>query len=354
MLGNKRGELGIKQFLIILASAIILWIAVVLIFILPGQNRSFYTSGVPTCGDGSFYNTCSLDKPYYCSRGILVANPLACGCPDSLTKSGNSCTSKYQTNQSSMVFHYVLNGRNMSVNYTLYGGFADYLSTLPDSITYTDGQQPQKSDFVLMKLNNPIQQAFIEPLVKQIENLAPTDKVTQARIAISLVQNIPWGSSGKTVNFGAGAVNYSRYPYEVLYDNQGLCGEKSELLVFLLRDLGYGTALFYYPQENHETAGIKCPVQESVGGTGYCFIEASGPAILSDDSLVYVGGVTLSESPEVVLISDGISLPDNLPEYNDARTLESLSGRSWLDPISSAKLSQLEQKYGLGQAYKID
>lgn len=25
-----------------------------------------------TCGDGTFYGTCSLEKPYYCSNGILM------------------------------------------------------------------------------------------------------------------------------------------------------------------------------------------------------------------------------------------------------------------------------------------
>lgn len=311
-------------------------------------------SNLTKCGDGTSLNSCSVDKPYYCrGDGILIRVPSACGCPGNLTFKNNSCVSSYETSPKTVTLYYVLDGNTQSINFTFYGNFSDYLSSLPDSLSVTDGKIPTKSDFIFRRINESNQAILLEPLVKSIENLAPNNKVDQARIAVSIVQNIPWGSSGKEISLGGKQIGYTRYPYQVLYDNQGLCGEKSELLAFILRDLGYGTALFYYPKENHETVGIKCPWRYSLDKSGYCFIETSGPAIISDSKLVYEGGVQLISKPEIIHVSDGISLPSGLYEYNDARTLNSIKLWGWINPSASNLLKSLDEKYGLNKVYNI-
>jgi hypothetical protein len=339
----------LKLFLSIFILIII--IGIFLIIIIDSSSTSVLAA--PICGDGSFYNTCSLDKPYYCYKGILAENVLSCGCPDVMAQQNFNCVSQYQSDPESINLSYTLDGNNGTINFVAYDGLVTYLSNLSQSIQYNNGQQPLLADFKLMRINEPNQEALIMPLVKEIENLAPQDKTDQARIAISLVQNIPWGSSGKTVVFNGQTVDYSRYPYEVLYDDQGVCGEKSELLAEVLKDLGYGVVLFYYPQENHEAVGIKCPVENSLDGTGYCFVETSGPSIISDSSLVYAGGITLTSSPEVILLSNGISLPEGLYEYTDAKTLASIQNGGSLNPISSFQFQELESKYGLSKVYNI-
>jgi len=337
------------KVMIPMISTMVLFITLVVLLIYVHPNA------VPACGDGSPYASCSADKPYYCSYGVLVENASECGCPPGSTGQGNSCISLYQNGSVKQAnFSYVLDGKENSANFTMYTGLYNYLFSLPDSITSSDGKLPQRADFALKRINESYQKALLAPLVKEIENLVPGSKVDQARVAISLVQNIPWGSSGKKITFGGFKVDYSRYPYQVLYDNQGLCEEKSELLAFMLRDLGYGVVLFYYPQENHETVGIKCPMSESLNGTGYCFVETSGPAIISDSNLVYANGEKLNSSFQVVPISNGISLPTGLAEYGDAKKLTRLTDKEWLNPISSMTLNALEKKYGLGQAYNIN
>lgn len=332
---------------------IIIIIAIISFFLISNLGNK-QVIAVPICGDNTFYNTCSLDKPYYCSNGLLIQNVSACSCPVHLSQSGSFCISPYQSGQEISSFSYVLDGKNGSINFTLYKGLTTYLSNLPKSITYNGEQQPIRADFKLLRIDEPNQDVILKPLVKDIQNLAPDDKVTQARIALSLVQNIPWGTSNAEINFGGQSVGNSRYPYEVLYENQGLCGEKSELLAYLLKNIGYGVALFYYPVENHEALGIKCPLEESFNGTGFCFVETSGSSIISDSSITYAGGVTLTSSPEVVLISNGISLPSGLPEYNDAKLLASLRSKSSLGPIDSYRFNLLENKYGLSKVYNID
>lgn len=98
------------------------------------------------------------------------------------------------------------------------------------------------------------QKNSLNELVRQIK-LLTANKDDQARIAISLVQNIPYDYS----KLGTVSTNV-RYPYEVLYENTGICEEKSLLLTYLLRELGYGIVLFEFKQENHMAVGIKSPL----------------------------------------------------------------------------------------------
>ena len=164
------------------------------------------------------------------------------------------------------------------------------------------------------------------------------------------MQHIPYGFSEKTIFLGSNSVNYSRYPYEVLYENQGICGEKSALLSFLLREMGYEIVFFYHALENHESLGIRCPVKNSLDGTGYCFIETTAPSIITDNSIEYVGGITLESDPEIILISQGNSIGDNWEEYVDANDMKKLRKRR-IPFLSDLKLKELKEKYGFVDVY---
>jgi len=102
-----------------------------------------------------------------------------------------------------------------------------------------------------------------------------------------------------------------KYPYVTLYDESGVCGDKSVLLAALLRRLGYASSLFYYypranePQNNpdnphHMVAGIRMADGRGSYGTAYATIETSG------DSKI---GAPLSwpKPKELVLTSNGRS-----------------------------------------------
>ena len=147
-------------------------------------------------------------------------------------------------------------------------------------------------------------------------------------------------------------MNYSRYPYEVLYDEEGICGEKSELLAFLLREIGYETVLFYNQEENHESVGIKCPIEESYKRTGYCFVETTGPSIITDDSIEYMGNIVLTSEPEIIHISSGYSLGKYLEEYKDADELKSLKKNPFV-LFRESRFQRLKEKYGLIEEYNI-
>ncbi len=306
------------------------------------------------CGDGTLYNSCSDIKPYFCSGGKLIDLASVCGCPNNFVKRNDSCVSVYQTNPEELSLNYTLRGEDYSVNFSVYGDFEDYISKVPRSIYYSVEDNSSRADFKLKAINEEEQKKLLLPLVIEIENIT-NNKEDQMRIAISIVQNIPFGASNKTTTFGNYIINYSRYPYEVLYDMQGICGEKTDLLVFLLREIGYGTAFFYYPLGNHEAVGVKCPIKRSLLKSGYCFVETTGPSIITDNKISYVGVGRLYETPEIYSISDGISLKNNLYEYSDATKLIKIRNliekNGWLGPVRERTFEKLKEKYGLVDEY---
>ena len=97
-------------------------------------------------------------------------------------------------------------------------------------------------------------------------------------------------------------------------------------------------------------------MEESWKGTGYCFVETSGPAIISDSDIIYVGGIRITSTPQVLVISDGASLPPGIPEYEDADTFAELRRKLTTDGINlieQYKYSNLKRKYGLIDSYNL-
>ncbi|MCF7910244.1 hypothetical protein K9L16_01050 [Candidatus Pacearchaeota archaeon] len=292
---------------------------VILVFILVLIFSIFNFALSPKiCGDRTLTGNCSIHKPYYCLDGNLVLNSSFCGCPVFMNLKENDCVSKYETGASEKTFNYVLDGREKELSIEVYEGVANYLSKIPRNLN-SNGNNLSREDFIFREINEPIQEYYLTELVKKIENITG-DKVQQARIAISLVQNIPYGSSEKQINFAGYKIQYARYPYEVLFEEKGICGEKSELLVFLLREFGYETAMFIFSEENHAAVGIACPISESFNNTGYCFIETTAPSILSAHKNNYIGQNVLNSNPEIIKLSEGESLPKNLKEYKNSES----------------------------------
>ena len=248
-------------------------------------------SKIPTCQDGSFYSECGVQKPFYCYMGTLVEKASICGCPKDEIKDGEKCISKYQTNPKNVRLTYF--------NYEVYGGLNDYLAGLDRAISYSY-TPPTTKDFILRDLDNLIQKEYLIPLVDKIKAKSDSPK-EQAEMAIRMVQDIPYDWDAFETDTVTG-----RYPYEVLYDMKGVCMEKADLMAFLLRELGFGVAIFEFEQESHRAVGIKC--SSGNYGSEYCFIEATDNYPVGRIPSEYVGGIDIrSAVPEIVVISDGKS-----------------------------------------------
>lgn len=336
----------INEFLLVFILVFVLLIIGFIGFYL--FEGSFFTGdNLPTCGDGTFYDSCSLSKPYYCEQSVLVEKASICGCPLDFSKEGDFCVSEKHTNFSDLSFSYILRGQKDIVDFRVYQGFLEDISTLPKFISYTEDEQPLRSDFKLNKIDNEFQRQALLPLVVRIQNLAPDSKVDQARIAISLVQNIPYQVSDNLLSVGNSKIAISQFPYQTLSEIQGSCEDKSELLAFLLKEIGYGVSLFYYPAENHESVGIKCIGKSDLKDSGYCFVEATSPAILTDSFGEYANGEKLLSDPEIIVIYKGEPLPGNLYEYHDANSYSRMRDSFGINLLTKHKFAKLNEKYGL-------
>ncbi|MEE8565597.1 MAG: hypothetical protein V3S79_04320 [Candidatus Thermoplasmatota archaeon] len=239
---------------------------------------------------------------------------------------------------------FMYDGNMCNVDYIVYKGLNDYLASLTRNITYYD-DPPTTKDFIIRDLDQNHQKIVLMSLVNYIANFTE-DKDDQARIAVSMVQNIPYDDIG----LESGLLN-SKYPYEVVYTQTGVCGGKSVLLTFLLRELGFSVVIFEYEQDSHRAVGIKCPYEYSYNGTGYCFVETTAPSIITDSDKEYEGVGKLS-SYELIFICDGLSFDSVSEEYNDSieyhrlLDLADLNGGT-LSPSNYDKWMNIANKYGL-------
>lgn len=251
-------------------------------------------------------------------------------------------TQELETGAKSVTLTYYLHGTKYNISYTVYQGLNDYLASLPREMSGTVTTR----DCIMRDINHEGQRELLEPLVQEIQSIN-SDKDTQAKIAISIVQSIPYD----WVAFNTSTLT-SKYPYEVLYTQKGVCGEKSELLIFLLRELGFDVVSFEFEHENHRAVGVKCPLEYSYDDTGYCFVETVKPTIITDSEGNYTGVGKLTSYPLVITISSGLSFNSVSEEYNDAKEYNRLNK---LSEASGGILSQgdynewleLVNKYGL-------
>lgn len=205
---------------------------------------------------------------------------------------------KKSTYDSTQQVKAVLNGKKKNYKMPLDSSVYQTIFNLPD---YTcQGYATLADCYNDRLLGRSDQKEAIQPLLNWIRKKAkkPDDR---ARIAVSLVQKIPydeeWYEHGDTSNRG----HSTRYPYETLYENKGICGHKSFLMVLLLKELGFGTAtMIFYEPELHQVAGIKCSSQYDFQDTGYCFI---GP---NYRRMITSAGYYEGQSPDdVIILYDG-------------------------------------------------
>jgi hypothetical protein len=295
---------------------------------------------VQRCNDGTIYSECSSQKPYYCLNGNIIKKASVCGCPENQIASNENCVSAFEITSKENTFEYTLRGKQNAITMIVHKELNDFLSLKPQ--TYVcDPECPSARELELKYINNPEQKQYLKKLVTKIQE-QNIKKSEQARIAISLVQSIPYADSERRKDALTG-----RYPYEVLHDDLGVCGEKSALLAFILRELGYGVSLFHYPKEKHMTVGIKCPIEYSYKESGYCFIETVEPIIATYIPSEYVDIGSLSSDPEIVQISDG-DIFEIKEEYDDARELERINKLGVvLEPLDYAIWRDLMKKYGI-------
>ncbi|HLM84321.1 MAG TPA: hypothetical protein VK254_03890 [Candidatus Bathyarchaeia archaeon] len=170
----------------------------------------------------------------------------------------------------------VLGGKKKKYSVPLNDATYQTIFNLPDytcsQFGYTDATLGACHNF--LNYDRADQKEAFVPLVRWItKKIKKSDD--RVRVAASIVQNMEYDydkyyNNGENNGRGHGA----RYLYETLYENKGICGEKAEVIVYLLKQLGYGTAeITFLSPSFHEVAGVKCADAYDFRDTGYCFID---------------------------------------------------------------------------------
>jgi hypothetical protein len=308
------------------------------------------------CSDGTADTDCSSDQPYYCHNGTLEEKASLCGCPAGTVQDNDRCEIPYMTDPELKEFPFTLDGQTYKMTTTLYGGLNDYLATQQgwEYSYYGNAPSPQELEGIYADqwVDQPNQDMLIDNLTNDIERWT-SNKDDQARIAISIVQNIPYDWAEYYQSVDSNSYYNEKFPYQVLYTDAGICQDKSELLVLLLKKLGFGAALLEYDAQDHEAVGIACPAeysQYSLGNTDYCFVESTIPTIVTDDMGTYLGGtgnITLGPPSGIIKMSDGRSFNAS-QEYADAQKEEELDAMP--EPLGDSDYAEwvaLVNRYGL-------
>jgi uncharacterized protein YegP (UPF0339 family) len=230
-------------------------------------------------------------------------------------------------------FNYVLRGSNGTITLSLN-------PVLYQTITGEENPYGTLQQVVLRyTANDTAGSPEIALLAQDIESITPV-RDDQVSIAISLVQNIPYG----------GTANWE-YPYEVLYNDQGVCSQKSLLLCCLLSDLGYGCAYLSFTAADHAAVGVSCPTQYAYTGS-YAFVETTEPTIPTYWQGTYIGpnGTTVylpAQPDSVIPICNGSSW-NCAQEWKDAQTWNQLMQMgSVLSPYYYNIWLSLVKEYGI-------
>jgi len=282
--------------------------------------------GHKKCDDGTIYGQCSFETPLFCDVGALVNKASLCGCPpNTRSPDGESCVSIYALEPKEQFYSYTINGERRIIKLTTYGGGDDEDATIKYLIA------------------NGTAGEVLDELVEAIKARS-SNRDEQARIAISVVQNIPYDYSAL---YSYSYALFPKHPYEVLHTKSGVCSEKSNLLVYLLKGLGYKTAIFTFDLEDHAAVGIACPDEYSYKNSGYCFIESTVPSIITDSYGIYLGAGKLSSDPEITEKSDGAEYSSASEAYNDALRYYELADKDTLTQSEYREWELLVKKYGI-------
>jgi hypothetical protein len=262
-----------------------------------------------------------------------------------------------ETGRFSKPYYYVLRGQVDAIKFDLYSGVYNKILSEPTPaacIRYNYDTSPctkeEIGQYYLKYLDDETQKKYLDQLVSSIKSKT-SNKDDQARIAISFVQQIPYDyTTFREISSTGSSSDGMRMPYQVIYDNRGVCGEKSLLLAYFLRELGYGVVLFDFNSEQHMAVGVKAPLQYSYRGSGYAFIETARPTIPTDYQREYVGVGKLKTTPDIIKISEGRPFDSISEEYQDANTYNSLVNMGQvLDQYRYYQWLSLDQKYGMSR-----
>lgn len=195
------------------------------------------------------------------------------------------------------------------IQYPLYRNLDNELNNLPKyELFNADADNPRRVKYIFNQLTNKKiknQQRAITFLVNEIEATTP-DKNTQAQIAASMASHIIYDTNVDMNSYT------ERYPYQVLYDNLGICQSQAILSTYLLKELGFNAGVFVFGDISHVTSALKVSQNDSYRGTGYTIVGSEARVPIG--STPFIKGLAQYPVTYPIQLSNGIDYTGNL--YN--------------------------------------
>jgi len=183
-----------------------------------------------------------------------------------------------QVNPKEIIYKWQYNGKDYELKETLFESTNIFYQNSPKSYKYhgempVDWEEKYYGMFFQVALND----LMISKLASDLKSLGEKNKLSEdqtVELILAFVQTITYDDAKANVILSSGKESIN-YTYETLFEQKGVCSDKSILAAAIFRQLGYGTALFTYEAEKHMALGIKCPVEYSNNDSGYCYAETT-------------------------------------------------------------------------------
>lgn len=272
------------------------------------------------------HGECSKNKPFYCFDGMLFERASRCGCPKDLETIGEKCINLYPYDSYANYTWYY-----KSKTYSIFLKFSkklveDYAAKPRTYKCYEPCPSDWETQYYMQFIYDVKQDELIKDLINQMNETANKNSKDEKLMSImAFVQSIPYN----TKSISSSHVML-RYPYETLYMNKGMCGDKTLLAAGIAAKLGYGIALFVYDNENHMALGLKCPYEFSNYQSGYCFLEMTANCSrLTDNTGNYISVGKLETVPRILIVSNGSEIEYNtvFQDVNEIKNFENAKNK---------------------------
>lgn len=186
------------------------------------------------------------------------------------------------TGPKTAAFVWKYQGKPYALNETLYDSSYRWYASLPTGVDAGGSAHDIAERANSMFIGGVSDDGTVKSLSRSLKALADKNKLTANQLVefvAAFVETIPYdqGKADRRTSGLDGITEKIAYPYEVLYADTGVCQDKSYLAYAILRELGYGVAIFSFPDpaDNHMAVGVKCPPQYANYDSGYCFLETT-------------------------------------------------------------------------------
>ncbi|MBI4146044.1 hypothetical protein HY489_01770 [Candidatus Woesearchaeota archaeon] len=200
-------------------------------------------------------------------------------------------------------FVWKFNRKEYSVQVPLFQSLEDYYREVPRVVWYYGGKPADIEERIYQKVLDINNTDGFEKLfeffnkTKAEKGLSDDDL---AELIISFVQNIPYDyESVEDPN------RQLKYPYQTLFEQKGVCSDKTLVAAKLLHHFGFGVALFLFDNELHMSLGVQCPKASSSYLSGYCYVETTAAESVGVAPELLAGNLSLQSQPRIIPVSTG-------------------------------------------------